>query len=141
MFGEDGADTFRTGLSNGRWGRHARKLGSRPRELRVAHRRASDHPEQRSQRRQVGEGDKVGKDIEEIVGTPLDDEVKGSRLDQHIWGLAGSDDLNGGNGDDVIEAGSDEDSSRATMATMSWSTRPGTTSTSAVLTETPSRPS
>ena len=109
MFGDGGADTFDAGLSPdggdviiGDAGRDLVSYESRSAGVLITQNKAANDGE-------VDEGDRVAKDIEEIVGTPFDDEIMASGLDQHIWGLAGSDDINGGNGDDVIEAGTDED--------------------------------
>ncbi len=50
-------------------------------------------------------GDKLGDDIENVIGSMHDDTLTGNDEDNTLWGLAGMDVLDGEYGDDIIEGG------------------------------------
>ena len=55
------------------------------------------------------EGDTLGDDIENVMGSMYDDSLSGSRVDNMIWGLGGNDDLFGDKGDDTLSGGAGDD--------------------------------
>ena len=96
-----------------RWPRKRQALARRPQ-------RRHGHLDRRpGQRRQPGEGDNVGSDIETIDGTVHSDvftgvrgrrQLRGQRRRDEIHGAGGNDDLYGGGGDDRVfgDAGNDK---------------------------------
>ena len=55
------------------------------------------------------EGDTLGEDIENIMGSMYDDSLTGTRGDNSIWGLGGNDSLAGDRGADKLYGGMGED--------------------------------
>ena len=55
------------------------------------------------------EGDELGDDIENLIGSNYDDTLSGSRAPNMIWGLGGNDDLFGDKGDDDLFGGAGDD--------------------------------
>jgi Ca2+-binding RTX toxin-like protein len=53
------------------------------------------------------EGDNVGEDVENVIGTQLGDDITGNDLDNNVDGGAGADYLFGGLGNDTLYGGSD----------------------------------
>ena len=55
------------------------------------------------------EGDTLGDDIENVMGSMYDDSLSGSRANNMIWGLGGNDDLFGDKGNDTLRGGAGDD--------------------------------
>ena len=55
------------------------------------------------------EGDELGDDIENVMGSMYDDSLSGSRAANMIWGLGGNDDLFGDKGNDTLDGGAGDD--------------------------------
>ena len=55
------------------------------------------------------EGDKIGPDIENVIGSMHGDDLSAARAGSSLWGLGGDDDLNGDRGDDMLYGGAGDD--------------------------------
>ena len=55
------------------------------------------------------EGDTLGDDIENVMGSMHDDALSGSRANNMMWGLDGNDDLFGDKGNDTLRGGAGDD--------------------------------
>lgn len=58
---------------------------------------------------EAGEGDNVGLDVEEVIGSPLDDVLTGGAAGDELTGGAGNDTLTGAGGDDTLKGGPGRD--------------------------------
>ena len=55
------------------------------------------------------EGDKIGPDIENVIGSMHGDDLSAARGGSSLWGLGGDDDLNGDRRDDMLYGGAGDD--------------------------------
>ena len=55
------------------------------------------------------DGDKIGTDVENVIGSMHGDDLSAARTGSSLWGLGGDDDLNGDRGDDKLYGGPGND--------------------------------